>query len=91
MPDLLKSALENIGWEIELYTNLVIIAYRGSNKLTWKASEGLTMDGSNEKYATNKINEIVQAYSKTAVTWAAQRAGWQVTNQTENTLNVIRR
>lgn len=91
MPDLLKDSLINIGWEIELFNKSIIIATRGNKRMTWKVNEGLTMDGSNEKTANNIINEIVQAYSKTAVSWAAQRAGWQVTNQTENTLNIIRR
>jgi hypothetical protein len=89
MPDLLKQALENTGWTIEIFNKSIIKAYKNYDSLTWKANEGMEIKSSD---AIGVSNQISQSYSKQAVTWAAQRAGWTVnkTNQ-DNTINVTRR
>lgn len=75
MPDVLKAGLEADGWEIRLMTTEKIMAIRGNSTVIWTKGVGLSLRGSN---VTQAPTEIVQAYSKAAVSWAAQRAGWTV-------------
>lgn len=89
MPELVKQALEDTGWRITSNIITRIVANNSyGDSITWETGKGIVLQGDN---AEKKINEVNQAYSKRAVTWAAQRAGWQVTINTNNTLNIIRR
>lgn len=88
MPDLIEKALRELGWQIKATGKNKINARKSYDYLVWEAGKGLTISGNNNE---KHLAEISQAYSKQAVTWAAQRAGWQVANQTKNTLNIVRR
>ena len=89
MPELVKQAMEDMGWYITSNNTNRIIAKQFGETIIWEANKGITVSGSNTE---NTIKEISKAYSKRAVTWAAQRAGWQVTNTNDNNiLNIIRR
>lgn len=89
MPELVKQAMEDLNWKIRANSNTrIIVAHHYGNSIMWEAGKGITVTGSNTE---NMINKISQAYSKRAVSWAAQRAGWQVTNNNDNTLNIVRR
>lgn len=90
MPELVKQTLEDMGWKVTTSITTRIVANKFGESVIWEANKGITIRGSNtERLAA----EISKAYSKRAVTWAAQRAGWQVTtnNNNSNTLNIIRR
>lgn len=92
MPEIVLDALKDLGWNIQSETNSKITAYKSYESLTWESGKGITLSGmSNQTTAEKNINAITKQYSKRAVTWAAQRAGWQVTTKSENTLNITRR
>ena len=89
MPELVKQAMEDLGWNIITATTTQITAENSYYEtILWKAGKGLTIRGSNTESIASKLSK---AYSKQAVTWAAQRAGWQVKSVNDNTLNVTRR
>lgn len=88
LPDVLRRALEAAGWTIREYSAQTIDAYRSitGESMTWTAGQGMTVRG-NAKTA----GIISQAYSRAAVTWAAQRAGWTVSKTDGNKINMERR
>lgn len=89
-PSILVAALEAEGWTVVKKTaDNGIFARKGySETVTWTAGKGLSVTGNqNEK----TIQGITQAYSRQAVTWAAQLAGWTVKQTGQNTLSVTRR
>jgi len=88
MPELVKQAMEDMNWKITSNITTRIVANRFGESIIWEANKGITIRGSNTE---RLVTEISKAYSKRAVTWAAQRAGWQVTSTNNNTLNVTRR
>ena len=90
MPELVKQTLEDMDWKIRANSTTRIVANNLSGEsIIWEANKGITVTSGN---AENVVKEISKAYSKRAVTWAAQRAGWQVTNTNDNNiLNIIRR
>lgn len=93
IPEILKKALQDIGWTINVSSNVnnEIRATKSNDYLTWTKNKGITISGMNRQRQETYLSEISQAYSKQAVSWAAQRAGWQVTNVNQNSLNVVRR
>lgn len=93
MPEILKKALQESGWILGICSevNKKVTATKGNDYLVWEYGKGFTIQGMNRQRQETSLSEISQAYSKQAVTWAAQRAGWQVTNVNQNTLNIVRR
>ena len=89
MPELVKKALEETGWTISGENKQRIIARRSSDIVIWEQGKGLTVQGKNT--GRTQLDAITQAYSKTAVTWAAKRAGWSVSNHETNKLTLTRR
>ena len=88
MPDLIEKALIELGWQIKATGKTKINARKSYDYLVWEAGKGLTISGNNNE---KHLAEISQAYSKQAVTWAAQRAGWQVKSTNQNQMNLTRR
>ena len=88
MPELVKKALEESGWIISDENKQRIIARKAYDSLIWQAGKGISITSNNSE---QQLSEISQAYSKTAVTWAAKRAGWSVSNQETNKLTLTRR
>ncbi len=91
LPTILMDALKSAGWDIPMRSYVEgkrIDAYKGGATLTWIAGKGLEVRSSNPQPL---IAEVTKAYSKQAVTWAAQRAGWQVQQTADNKLTVTRR
>ena len=88
LPDVLTDALQSTGWTIRETTSQRIIAYKGSESVTWSAGKGLSVRSSNPKEV---IRTVTQAYSRQAVSWAAKRAGWTVRQTNENQFTVTRR
>jgi hypothetical protein len=92
MPSLVESALTTLGWNITSTVGTaseLITARKDSYTFIWSKGEGITIKGmrTNE----NMLKDITREYSKQAVTWASQRAGWQVTTTGGDTLTVSRR
>ena len=89
IPELVKKALQELDWNITGETKTRIIARRSSDTVIWEQGKGLTIQGMNT--GRTQLDAITQAYSKQAVSWAAQRAGWQVKSNNQNQLNLTRR
>jgi hypothetical protein len=88
LPDLLRSALEADGWILEPSKQGTIVAHSAGTGLIWTAGKGLELRGNRN---AAEIRQITKAYSRKAVSWAAQRAGWSVKQTTDDTLSVSRR
>jgi len=86
--DLLTDALKAEKWYIVDSDQNLINAYRGNAVLSWQSGNGLTVRASNSQ---SIIEQTTQAYSKQAITWASNRAGWSVKSTGRNTLTVQRR
>lgn len=84
-PEVLRKALESIGWRIATATTGRIEATSPDwiIRVTWTAGQGMTFRGSTQDQQTKAAAAITQAYSRAAITWAAQRAGWTVKQGTE--------
>lgn len=89
MQPLVKDALEARGWTILNSTADTIRATRGGNTVVWKKGKGMTLSGM--RVDKSEITKLTKEYSKQAVTWASQRAGWQVKSTSDNTLTMTRR
>ena len=75
LPDVLRAALESLGYRVELSADKLSLTATGRGRVTWKAGTGLEL----ETYrGSDQAGEIKRAYSKSAVTWAASKAGWKV-------------
>jgi len=86
--DILWAGLVEAGWTITTATKDSVLAYKQGTSVVWTAGKGLQITGAQ----TGVQAEIVQAYSKAAVSWAAQRAGWHVqSGANQNQLNLTRR
>ncbi len=85
---ILADALEAERWIITGKTKTTITAYRGNTGLVWRQGQGLELSGYDN---AAEIVGVTKAYSKGAVSWASQRAGWQVKQTGANTLAVTRR
>jgi len=89
MPDLIKKALESLDWQISTNTKTLIKASRGyRTTLTWEYGKGMTVQSSSQNDNQYHIKNVTQAYSKEAVSWAAQRAGWKVSQTEQNKLQL---
>ena len=91
IPTILMDALKAAGWNIAMRSYVEgkrIDAYKGGATLTWIAGKGLEVRSYNSQPL---IAEVTKEYSKQAVSWAAQRAGWQVQQTADNKLTVTRR
>lgn len=88
LPILVKKTLETLGWKIQISSTVVITARKGYDTLKWYKDKGLEITTPN---ATKIITNITKEYSKQAVTWAASRAGWKVSNTGSNKLTATRR
>jgi len=102
MRDLVAEALKEQGYQIDSTSSETHIwAYKpGSESIIWRKGQGLMVQrqgGSRRQREAMEVknqaavNALTVAYSKTCVTWAAQRAGWQVKQTGANTLTVTRR
>jgi hypothetical protein len=93
IPDILKEALLNSGWDITSTINEktnLITARKAYDSFIWSKGEGITITGMNKQRQEKALSNITQAYSKQAVSWAAKRAGWQVKPINETTFQVQR-
>ena len=87
---ILVDALKEMGYNLSINQADRILAYTSGARIEWHAKRGLTVTDSG--YGTqSRIEQITQAYSRQAVKWAAQRAGWTVQQTTQNQLTVTRR
>ena len=79
MPELVEEAMKSLGSKIFQQSKISIRA-RASDwtYVNWTAGTGLTVDGRNKANNQQHITALTKAYSVKAVSWAAQRAGWQV-------------
>lgn len=84
----LLEALKALGWTVTASDTASITASKGLQKITWAAGTGVTVSAGNPQAV---YSEIVRAYSKAAVSWAAQRAGWTVKATGENKMTITRR
>ena len=87
---IVESAMQGLGWNIQARNDTTIVARTQNNStVRWEQNVGVNIRGYGNPQ--NVIDSLTQAYSKEAVSWAAQRAGWTV-NQTEaNKLTITRR
>jgi hypothetical protein len=88
LPPVLLQALESDGWTIDEKTETKINAHKGNASLTWTAGRGLSVQHSSPQ---QYLDSITRAYSAKAVSWAAQRAGWTVKQNADQTITVNRR
>jgi hypothetical protein len=89
MPNILTDALTILGWTIQLENKSIIKASKNYNTFEWTKGKGIQISGMGKN--ESELNAITKQYSKRAVSWAAQRAGWNVQSTGENTLTVNRR
>lgn len=91
IPTLVDAALRTLGWNVSgtLDNKSKIIARSGSYVLEWTKGEGVQITGMSKNETA--ITALTKEYSRAAVSWAAQRAGWQVKSTGANTLEVSRR
>ena len=87
----LTEALHQDGWTIEDQNATNIWASKDWQNLIWTKATGLRISGVSTIRAQGIVEEVTQAYSRHAVTWAAQRAGWTARETSPNTLTVERR
>jgi hypothetical protein len=90
MPEVLLDALRSLGYRAVLDGTL-IHARKGNVTCQWESGKGLWLTGNSPAGLAVAQRDILQAYSKTAVSWAAQRAGWQVTTLAPNKMQVTKR
>lgn len=88
IPSVLVDALKDTDWHITEETPERISAYRYGDSLTWTNGKGLTIEAQRPE---RTLETVTRAYSSKAVSWAAQRAGWTVKQDTQNTLTLTRR
>ncbi len=91
MPSILMDALKAEGWAPNQENDKHIVAWKGSSYLNWTAGQGVTIRGLSRERNQQAVTAVTKAYSVQAVTWAAQRAGWQVKQTGANKLTVSRR
>ena len=88
----LIEALKADGWTIRNQDANSLDSKKGYERLTWAAGVGL---GVTTDMGATRVQAITggvtQAYSRAAVSWAAQRAGWQVQKTGANTMTLSRR
>lgn len=90
IPQIIDTTLEAQGWKITspITTMERIVARKGNATLIWRQGQGIEIKSSNSQEQLTRINK---EYSKQAVTWAASRAGWDITSTKQDQLIVTRR
>ena len=88
---ILAEALKAAGWNIFAQSAAEISASSSAGCVVWQAGKGFTFTAMNSAQAKQSEQGIVQAYSRAAVSWAAQRAGWQVASTDQNKMTLTRR
>ena len=79
MPQVLAQALKSEGWQIHEEVGYRVVASNRYDSLTWTKGKGIVVSTSgNAEMLGAKVR---QAYSKAAVSWASQRAGFKQVGQ----------
>lgn len=91
LPEHVKQALETAGFSIQ-FAGLIIRARKYGVDVTWQQGSGLRID-SRTRYSQPEAlkAEIITAYAGHAVTWAAKRAGWNVTQTADREFTLAKR
>lgn len=75
--EIVAAAFVGAGWQIVSQSDGAVIARRnGRERAEWNSGLGLKVTTLGAVEAAKA--EIMQSYSKSAVSWAAKRAGWKV-------------
>lgn len=90
LPAVLKKALEDSGWNVTLANEVLLKASREGADLSWTVGKGIQIRSS-RSIIQSLVTEVTKGYSKAAVTWAAQKAGWTVQQTNENQLTLRKR
>ena len=85
----LLDALNADNWNIRRQSSDEIVAYKRGQTLTWNKGTGIEVKSMSN--ADKAILDVTKAYSKQAVSWASQRAGWKVKSINDNQFQVTRR
>lgn len=85
-PVILAEALESLGLKAVIQGD-GLHASNGTTDFTWTKGLGGEIRGR----ATYSEAVLKQTYARTAVTWAAKRAGWNVSQTANNKLQIVRR
>lgn len=85
VPAVLLAAINSLNRANAAQEGTTIRARVAGHNVDWNAQAGLTVTGWNSEQVAK---DIKMAYSKQAVSWAAQRAGWKVISQDGNTVKV---
>jgi hypothetical protein len=89
---LLTEALIDMGCTIlDSNTTCIYATNNRGGRITWTNGEGLAVSAGSSIRSSEIIQTVTQAYSKTAISWAAQRAGWTMKSTGPNTLTLQRR
>ena len=86
--DLVRDAMTANHYNVVVEADTGLRARKGGVIVDWAKGKGLTVTASSPQ---RHIDTITQAYSARAITWAAQRAGWQVKQDATNTLTITKR
>jgi hypothetical protein len=78
LPDLVKAAFGAVFWSVREYAEGRLQAGNGAVGATWVRGRGLEVSARSQDGADKAKSNILTAYSKAAVSWAAKRAGWRV-------------
>jgi hypothetical protein len=87
---LLKAIEEVVGDKAREANGTLRVRTLKGNEITWSSASGLTITGRDQRQIEVVGKDIRMAYSKQAVSWAAQRAGWKVASTGDNTIRVTR-
>ena len=88
---ILVTALEKAGYRITHNIPGSLKASDTNGTVSWTQGLGVTVSAYRYVSKDSVVKAIQQGYSKAAVEWAAKRAGWSVTQQTETKYLVTRR
>lgn len=90
IPAVLSDALKAEHADIWEQTETMIRGRVYGAGFTWEKGKGLEIRSYSAMENTQIVGRVTQAYSRQAVTWAAQRAGWTVKQTEGNKLTVSR-
>jgi len=93
MPALIKSAMQSEGFRITVDTATRIVGVNSIHTWSWEAGKGIRTEARtyDSRAAEAAQSQLVQSYSRAAVSWAAQRAGWTVQQTAPNKLTIQKR
>lgn len=89
IPSILAESLTKSGWTLYETTDARITGYLSGATLEWNKGKGLSMRGYGN--TQQQIVDVTRAYSVAAVSWAAQRAGWNIKQTAANQMQATRR